>query len=192
LNSAPTSTALDRPRGAKRPPKIPVPCEGTVALQRLGITEEQPTYAHAIDHAHLAGVPRRQSDARTSRRPAHAAHVPRRRRAMLAKPCHAGRSGGLLQPNRPEALRQARHLGLVDWSERRIRAGWRWLRTSNLYRFMVPTEPAAPCSRASCSPRSQVVGNRHWQRCCGRPAGRICPRREQTEAMTDDVACGFR
>lgn len=26
-------------------------------------------------------------------------------------------------------------LGLVSWTERRVRAGWRWLRTSNAYRF---------------------------------------------------------
>ena len=40
------------------------------------------------------------------------------------------------------ALQQAQHLGLLTWAERRIRAGWRWLRTSNLYKFMVPEEPA--------------------------------------------------
>jgi hypothetical protein len=36
------------------------------------------------------------------------------------------------------ALAQAQALGLVSWAERRVRAGWRWLRTSNLYRFVVP------------------------------------------------------
>jgi hypothetical protein len=36
------------------------------------------------------------------------------------------------------ALQQAQHLGLVSWAERRVRAAWRWLRTSNLYRFAVP------------------------------------------------------
>ena len=30
------------------------------------------------------------------------------------------------------------HLGLVSWAERRVRAGWRWLRTSNIYRFLAP------------------------------------------------------
>jgi hypothetical protein len=39
------------------------------------------------------------------------------------------------------ALAQAQHLGLVDWVERRVRAGWRWLRTSNLYRFVTPAAP---------------------------------------------------
>jgi Helix-turn-helix domain len=33
------------------------------------------------------------------------------------------------------ALQHAQHLGLVSWAERRVRAGWRWLRTSNLDRF---------------------------------------------------------
>jgi DNA-binding transcriptional MocR family regulator len=36
------------------------------------------------------------------------------------------------------ACQQARELGLLDWCERRIRRGWRWLRTSNAYRFAVP------------------------------------------------------
>jgi DNA-binding transcriptional MocR family regulator len=31
------------------------------------------------------------------------------------------------------ALQQADHLGLVRWAERRVRAAWRWLRTSNRY-----------------------------------------------------------
>jgi Helix-turn-helix domain len=36
------------------------------------------------------------------------------------------------------ALAAARDLGLVSWAERRIRSGWRWLRTSNSYRLAVP------------------------------------------------------
>ena len=39
------------------------------------------------------------------------------------------------------ALTQACPLGLVSWTERRIRAGWRWLRTSNAYRLAVPDGP---------------------------------------------------
>ena len=42
------------------------------------------------------------------------------------------------------ALRQARELDLVHWAERRVRAGWRWLRTSNLYRFVMPEGPVRP------------------------------------------------
>jgi Helix-turn-helix domain len=45
------------------------------------------------------------------------------------------------------ALRQAQHLGLVSWGERRVRAGWRWLRTSNLYRLMAPETPVQPGMR---------------------------------------------
>jgi len=37
------------------------------------------------------------------------------------------------------ALQAARDLGLVSWAERRVRAGWRWLRTSNAYRLGVPS-----------------------------------------------------
>jgi hypothetical protein len=46
------------------------------------------------------------------------------------------------------ALRQARDLGLVTWAERRLRAGWRWLRTSNAYRFILPDRPPEPHARA--------------------------------------------
>jgi DNA-binding transcriptional MocR family regulator len=44
------------------------------------------------------------------------------------------------------ALAQAQGLGLVSWAERHVRAGWRWLRTSNLYRFVVPE--GVPISRS--------------------------------------------
>jgi hypothetical protein len=40
------------------------------------------------------------------------------------------------------ALRAAQRLSLLDWCERRIRIGWRWVRTTNDYRFMVPAWPA--------------------------------------------------
>jgi hypothetical protein len=39
------------------------------------------------------------------------------------------------------ALAQGFRVGLVSWMERRIRAGWRWLRTSNAYRLAVPDGP---------------------------------------------------
>ena len=39
------------------------------------------------------------------------------------------------------ALTQACRLNLVSWTERRIRAGWRWLRTSNAYRLVLPGGP---------------------------------------------------
>ena len=45
-----------------------------------------------------------------------------------------------------------RTLGLVSWTERRVRAAWRWLRISNSYRLDTPAEavrpglrPAWPC-----------------------------------------------
>jgi hypothetical protein len=31
------------------------------------------------------------------------------------------------------ALQAGQRLGLVQWTERRVRAAWRWLRTSNAY-----------------------------------------------------------
>lgn len=42
------------------------------------------------------------------------------------------------------ALAQALKLGLVSWTERRVRAGWRWLRTSNSYRLTTPHGPVQP------------------------------------------------
>jgi hypothetical protein len=45
------------------------------------------------------------------------------------------------------ALAAARDLGLVVWSERRVRAGWRWLRSSNLYRFLRPERPVESLQR---------------------------------------------
>jgi DNA-binding transcriptional MocR family regulator len=39
------------------------------------------------------------------------------------------------------ALQQADHLGLVRWAERRVRAAWRWLRTSNRYWLTTPESP---------------------------------------------------
>ncbi len=45
------------------------------------------------------------------------------------------------------ALYQARELGLVSWAERRMRAAWRWLRTSNAYHLEVPAEPVTSGSR---------------------------------------------
>jgi len=45
------------------------------------------------------------------------------------------------------ALMQAQVLDLVSWTERRVRAGWRWLRTSNAYRLAVPDGPVQPGMR---------------------------------------------
>ncbi len=54
------------------------------------------------------------------------------------------------------ALHQAQRLGLVSWVERRVKAAWRWLRSSNSYRLAVPAEevrtglrPAWPCRATS-------------------------------------------
>jgi helix-turn-helix protein len=49
------------------------------------------------------------------------------------------------------ALRQARELDLVHWTERRVRMGWRWLQTSNLYTF---TTPAGPVQAGRRAPRT--------------------------------------
>jgi len=52
------------------------------------------------------------------------------------------------------ALQQAQRLGLVSWVERRVKAAWRWLRTSNSYRLETPAEPVQPGSRPAWPRRS--------------------------------------
>jgi hypothetical protein len=56
------------------------------------------------------------------------------------------------------ALAQAQGLGLVSWAERRVRAGWRWLRTSNLYRFVMPAEVVRPGLRAPAPLTDKTAG----------------------------------
>jgi hypothetical protein len=47
------------------------------------------------------------------------------------------------------ALQAARELGLVRWSERRVRAAWRSLRTSNAYKLIEPEGPVMPHQRTN-------------------------------------------
>ena len=39
------------------------------------------------------------------------------------------------------ALQMGRLLGLISWTERRVRVSWRWLRTSNAYSLELPETP---------------------------------------------------
>ncbi len=55
------------------------------------------------------------------------------------------------------ALSMASRLGLVTWSERRVRNGWRWLRTSNRYVLLTPTTPVQPGLRPAW-PRKSTTG----------------------------------
>src|SRR3954453_12611876 len=45
------------------------------------------------------------------------------------------------------ALEAARELGLVSWTARRLRAGWRSLRSSNAYRLERPQQPLEAVAR---------------------------------------------
>jgi len=47
------------------------------------------------------------------------------------------------------ALQAAQDLGLVTWCERRVRRGWRWLRTSNSYRLRTPADDVQAGMRPS-------------------------------------------
>jgi hypothetical protein len=78
------------------------------------------------------------------------------------------------------ALRQARDLGLVEWSERRVRAGWRWLRTSNAYRFLAPLAPVQSGLRA---PRWNACATTGLQ---GR-GGERTSKKEAHEAMRQEA-----
>ena len=60
----------------------------------------------------------------------------------------AGRAGCTERTVR-RALEHAHGLGLVTWFERRIRAGWRWLRTSNLYHLTMPAGPVVALPRTT-------------------------------------------
>jgi hypothetical protein len=61
------------------------------------------------------------------------------------------------------ALQRARELGLVEWAERRIRRGWRWLRTSNAYRMILPDTPVAHRSEvlSHCGTKLPPATNGH-------------------------------
>ena len=56
------------------------------------------------------------------------------------------------------ALQAARDLGLVRWTERRVRAAWRSLRTSNRYRLLMPEAPVAPCPKGHWRTTLQNAG----------------------------------
>lgn len=55
------------------------------------------------------------------------------------------------------ALQQAQALGLVSWAERRVRSGWRWLQSSNLYRFLTPAMPVQQGMRAPRKARAALT-----------------------------------
>ena len=78
------------------------------------------------------------------RRPAWRARAARLRLPALSR--RAGRQSrpwrSLIEP--PTRATAGQSLDLVSWTERRVRAGWRWLRTSNLYRLVTPCSPVAP------------------------------------------------
>ena len=114
--------------------------------------------AVCIEHR-LCGLHRREratpyrSCSTSAARPARAGNLTRAYRDVLLTLATFRGAGGLICPAHAtlaerggcsvstvrRALAQAFRLDLVSWTERRIRAGWRWLRTFNAYRpHMVP------------------------------------------------------
>ena len=106
---------------------------------RASAEPRRPRHAHALDHPHLAGVSRRQPDT-CPRDVLLTLHTFRGiGGAVLAVARDAGRPGAVLrQDGRARAGAGSGPRARVTWAERRVRAGWRWLRTSNLYRLAVP------------------------------------------------------
>ena len=93
----------------------------------------------------------------------HASNLTRAHRdVLLTLRTYRGR-GGLICPSHAtlaervdchtstvwRALQVARDCGLVQWAERRVRAAWRSLRTSNQYTLLQPQEPVTPRLRTT-------------------------------------------
>jgi hypothetical protein len=66
-----------------------------------------------------------------------------------AWPSHAtlAQAAGVSVRTVQRALAAAVGLGLITWATRRIRAGWRSLQSSNVYRKLTPTGPVQSCPR---------------------------------------------
>ena len=77
--------------------------------------------------------------------PAISAAAPRRGRHTPPWPRPAGVSVRSVQ----RALQAARDLGLLTWAARRIRAGWRSLSSSNIYRKLMPAGRMQTCPRTA-------------------------------------------
>ena len=75
------------------------------------------------------------------------------------------------------ALAQADALGLLRWVERRVRAAWRWLRTSNRYLFTVPETPVM----SGLAARRRTTG--HLAR-----GGELGSKKEALKAMLAEAA----
>ena len=78
----------------------------------------------------------------------------RRREAWPSHATLAERTGCCVKTVQ-RALQAARDLGLVRWTERRVRAAWRSLRTSNVYRLLLPEGPVQSRAEASFTTTGQ-------------------------------------
>lgn len=86
------------------------------------------------------------------------------------------------------ALATAAELGLVTWTERRVRAGWRWLRTSNLYRFTVPAEPVTAHGTAVSSKSANVP---FWRKPLGKPTAGQTSRGSESKKVKKEALATF-
>jgi hypothetical protein len=68
-----------------------------------------------------------------------------------AWPSHAtlAQAAGVSVRSVQRALQAARDLGLLTWAARRIRAGWRSLSSSNIYRKLMPAGRMQTCPRTA-------------------------------------------
>jgi hypothetical protein len=92
-----------------------------------------------------------------------------------AWPSHAtlAQAAGVSVRSVQRALEAGRGLGLIEWTARRFRAGWRSLQSSNLYRRLMPT---GAVSTHSTSPRT------------GGQAGRGTTKKEKQERIESNAA----
>jgi hypothetical protein len=132
---------------------------GLVAIPAgLGMTEEHLSYAQRLDRPRLAGIQMREFN--QPGRDALLTLATFRGRGGLICPAHATVAArtSLCAKTVERALHAARELGLVTWSERRVRRGWRWLRTSNAYQLLVPHAAVEPGLRRPCRSNRPPVG----------------------------------
>jgi DNA-binding GntR family transcriptional regulator len=62
------------------------------------------------------------------------------------------------------ALQRGRDLGLISWVERRVRAGWRWVRTSNRYSFHTTGQQARESESRKKKEAKRLTKRPFWQR----------------------------
>jgi hypothetical protein len=104
--------------------------------------DTQPRGCH-LDCPGVAGVPRPQPDPDLEGRSVEPAQLPRTDGSICPSHASLAQAARCHESTALRALQAARELRLVRWVGRRVRAGWRALRSSNAYELRIPKEPVA-------------------------------------------------